>query len=212
MKHANAPTPKQAAAYQAMYDHFNEKLFRGALAPVLLNFSRKANTLGFFAPERWVGDRKRTHHEISLNPAYLATREPREVASTLVHEMVHAWQEQYGEPSRTGYHNKQWASKMESVGLTPSSTGMPGGARVGQRMSHYIEDGGAFARAFARMPKRCWFPWVCGESEEGRKRRERSARSKTKYECPSCETNVWGKPGLLIQCAVCDELLVMNDL
>lgn len=199
-----APTPKQAKAFQRMYDHFNRHLFQGALAPLLLNFSRKANTLGFFAPERWVGG-ERAQHEISLNPSYLATRTPREVASTLVHEMVHAWQHEYGAPSRTGYHNKEWAAKMESIGLMPSSTGAPGGARVGQRMSHYILDGGHFARAFERMPEGCWFPWVCGEEgEEGRRRRERSRQSKTKYTCLTCDASVWGKPGLFIQCGDCD--------
>lgn len=206
MKNA-APTPKQAKAYQAMYDYFNRVLFGGALAPLLLNFSRRANSYGFFAPERWMGGEV-AHHEISLNPSYLSTREPREVASTLAHEMVHAWQHEHGTPSRTGYHNKEWATKMEAIGLIPSSTGAPGGSRVGQRMSHYVEDGGRFARAFERMPENCWFPWVCGESGEGKARRARSVRSKTKYECLACATNVWGKPGLLVQCGVCDELFV----
>ena len=31
--------------------------------------------------------------------------------------MCHQWQQHFGKPSRNGYHNKQWADKMESVGL-----------------------------------------------------------------------------------------------
>jgi hypothetical protein len=46
------------------------------------------------------------------------------ILSTLVHEMVHVWQETYGNPSRRGYHNRQWAEKMREVGLQPSSTGL----------------------------------------------------------------------------------------
>ncbi|MBZ0117821.1 MAG: SprT-like domain-containing protein [Sandaracinaceae bacterium] len=202
-----APTKEQAQAFQAMYDHFNRALFAGSLAPVLLNFSRKARTYGFFAPERWkAGEEAR--HEISLNPSYLAERAPRDVASTLVHEMTHAWQHEHGTPSRTGYHNHQWAAKMEAIGLMPSSTGAPGGARVGQRMSHYVIEGGPFDRAFTRMSERAWFPWVCAEvPEDEALRRKRSVLSKTKYTCP-CGVNVWGKPGLRVVCAECDAMFV----
>lgn len=205
---APKPTPAQTRAFQRMYDHFNRHLFGGELAPVLLNFSRLARTYGFFAPERWQGEGRDGCHEISLNPAHLATRTPREVASTLVHEMVHAWQHEHGKPSRSGYHNREWASKMEAVGLTPSATGEPGGAKTGQQMTHYIVEDGPFARAFEKLPEAAWFPWLCVPEPEGpaAKRRRRSVRSKTKYTCPSCATNVWGKPGLDIQCAPCDEL------
>lgn len=53
-RRAATPTQVQAKAYQAMFDHFNRVLFGGELSHVLLNFSRRANTLGFFAPKRWV--------------------------------------------------------------------------------------------------------------------------------------------------------------
>ncbi|MCC6877376.1 MAG: hypothetical protein IT378_23930 [Sandaracinaceae bacterium] len=143
----------------------------------------------------------------------LAERAPRDVASTLVHEMVHAWQHEHGTPSRTGYHNHEWAAKMEAIGLMPSSTGAPGGARVGQRMSHYVIEDGPFARAFERMRPAAWFPWVwfpwvCAEvPEDEALRRKRSVLSKTKYTCP-CGVNVWGKPGLHVVCAECDAMLV----
>ena len=45
-----------------------------------------------------------------------------------------------------GYHNAEWASKMESVGLVPSTTGAPGGARVGQAVSHYVDGEGRWQR------------------------------------------------------------------
>ncbi|MBZ0115737.1 MAG: SprT-like domain-containing protein [Sandaracinaceae bacterium] len=202
-----APTPEQARAFQALYDHFNKALFAGSLAPVLLNFSRQAGAYGFFAPERWVAGPD-ARHEISLNPSYLAERAPREIASTLVHEMVHAWQYEHGTPSRSGYHNHEWAAKMERVGLMPSSTGAPGGRRVGQRMTHYVIEGGAFDRAFAKLPKGAWFPWVCGEAEgEGTVRRKRSLLSKTKYTC-GCGVNVWGKPGLHLVCGECESVFL----
>src|SRR3954469_22251525 len=85
------PTNSPFEAYRAMWSFFNAALFNGSLPPVILNFSRAANSLGFFAPLRWERG-KETTHEISLNPSYLKRRSARDVASTLVHEMAHLWQ------------------------------------------------------------------------------------------------------------------------
>lgn len=195
------PTDSQFGAYRRMWDFFNLALFGGALRAVILNFSRHANTLGFFAPLRWERGSTVTH-EISLNPAYLKSRSPREVASTLVHEMAHLWQQENGKPSRRGYHNKEWAEKMETLGLMPSSTAAPGGDRTGQRVSHYIIEGGAFARAFDAMPAECLLPWTC--EELGGAGKKKPLRSKVKFTCPGCEANAWGKPGLLLRCGECN--------
>jgi hypothetical protein len=108
----------------------NVPLFGGALHRVFLNFSHRAKSLGFFAPERWESGDQVTH-EISLNPSHLRRGSAREIASTLVHEMVYLWQYEHGRPKRAGYHDGQWA-------LVPSSTGGPGGRRVGYKMSHYF--------------------------------------------------------------------------
>jgi predicted SprT family Zn-dependent metalloprotease len=83
-----------------------------------------------------------TVDEIAMNPVYFSIRTIKATLSTLVHEMVHQWQFHFGEPGRRGYHNKQWAARMERVGLMPSDTGEPGGRKVGQSMTHYIIAGG----------------------------------------------------------------------
>lgn len=200
-----APTAAQFAAFQAMYDYFNGVLFGGLLRPVILNFSRHANSYGFFAPDRWEAGADVVTHEISLNPSHLKGREPRAVVSTLVHEMVHCWQQEQGKPGRRGYHNEEWARKMEEVGLMPSSTAAPGGARVGYRVSHYVVDGDRFAVAFEAMPADYLLPWVCWEpTAAGGKGRARPV-SKLKYTCPSCAANAWGKPGLRLVCGECEQ-------
>lgn len=204
------PTGEQFTAFQAMYDYFNGALFDGTLRPVILNFSRAANTLGFFAPERWE-QAKSTTHEISLNPAHLATRSPRDVASTLVHEMVHCWQQEHGTPSARGYHNKEWAAKMETVGLMPSDTGEEGGARVGFKMTHYIVEDGPFARAFAKMPRAHLLPWSSWEPDGKKGGPTVSPKSKIKYTCPACGANAWGKPALHLVCGDDDERMQTED-
>lgn len=199
------PTEVQFRAFQQMYDYMNRTVFGGGLKPVILNFSRRAKTLGFFAPDRWTrsaGTAGVRVHEISLNPAYLALRPPRDVASTLVHEMVHLWQQEFGKPSRTGYHNAEWADKMEAVGLMPSTTAAPGGARVGQAVSHYVFDDGPFARAFEAMPGAFLLPWQSYEPSTTGK--PKAPSSKFKYTCPSCGANAWGKGQLNLRCGDCD--------
>jgi hypothetical protein len=144
------PTLEQFAAYQRAWAYFNEALFDRRLKPCLLNLSRHRGSEGFFAAKRWQkGDEM--IHEISLNPDLLRSP-PHESLGTLVHEMVHQWQEDHGTPSRANYHNTEWADKMEEIGLIPSSTGEPGGKRTGQSMSHYIDAEGCFARALREMP------------------------------------------------------------
>lgn len=213
------PTRELFDAYRGMFAFYNDALFAGSLPEVVLNFSRHSRSRGFFAPERWTrhdGDART--HEISINPDTLLSRTAREVASTLVHEMVHLWQECSGTAPRRAYHDRQWADKMELCGLMPSSTGAPGGKRVGQHMTHYIMEDGRFAHAFARMPSELLLPWRSGapvraparpaktggepEPEPTVKKRD---PSKIKYSCGDCGVNVWGKEGLSIVCGDCQE-------
>ncbi|EAX1143157.1 sprT domain-containing protein, partial [Salmonella enterica] len=68
--------------------------------------------------------------------------------STLVHEMVHVWQHYAPvKKCRGGYHDRVWGAKMEEVGLMPSKTGLPGGKKNWQQMTHYIIRGGRFQKA-----------------------------------------------------------------
>lgn len=201
------PTGAQFKAYEGMFAYFNRRLFAGELPGVILNFSRHRRALGFFAPKRWErgeGDKAKVTHEISINPATLKTRPPAEVASTLVHEMTHLWQEERGEPSRTGYHNKEWSAKMDAIGLRPTDDGTPDGKKVGQHMTHLIVPGGAFDKAFGAMAAELTLPWACSPELDGDGAKKKpAARNKVKYSC-GC-ANVWGKPGLSITCEDCGD-------
>lgn len=119
--------------------------------------------------------------------------------STLVHEMCHLWQQEFGRPSRSGYHNEEWADKMAAVGLMPSRTGKPGGRRTGQQMTHYVIEGGPFQGALLAMPREYLLPWESGGTQAVRNQ----AKTKARYLCPNCGTRVWGKSGLSIACGIC---------
>jgi hypothetical protein len=210
-------TLPQFQAYQKAFDYFNEVLFKNELPGVFLNFSRMPSAHGFFAPKRWYNQNKAIYHEISLTPTSM-DRTPKEVFATLVHEMVHHWQECFGTPSRRGYHNEEWADKMEEVGLIPTDNGSIEGKRTGQRVTHVIKAGGAFDKAFNQMAKEWSLPFQCTEGrfagqdpeEEDeikslRKSQleEREKKRKIKYSCSTCGVNAWGKPELNIVCGEC---------
>jgi hypothetical protein len=171
-------TPEQVGAYRAAFEHFNKTLFAGELPDVLLSFSRSATTA----------------HEVHLNPEDLVDREPREVAAALVHEMCHVWRELHGEPPRRSYHDRTWAEKMVSIGLTPRA---PDGKMTGVTVRTLINDAGAFVNAYATLPGADLLHWPFSKDEL----RKRVTDAKVKYSC-GC-SNAWGKPGLSMKCLLC---------
>ena len=137
-----------------LYQFYNDAIFNGELSECIVNMSRHGGAFGFFAANRWRGDgqEKKVVHEISINPDFM-NREDRDWHSTLVHEMCQLWREDFGRPSRGGYHNSQWADKMIQVGLMPSDTGEAGGKRTGQSITHYIIPGGKFEQVFNTLSR-----------------------------------------------------------
>lgn len=142
-----APTTQTHQALQFAYDFFNRSLFHGQLPPCLISLQRKAKTQGYFSFRRFIDDNGRYTDEIALNPEFFGVLPVLDTLSTLVHEMCHLWQQHFGKPGRRGYHNKEWADKMEAIGLMPSDTHKPGGKRTGEHMGDYIIEDGLFMQA-----------------------------------------------------------------
>jgi Zn finger protein HypA/HybF involved in hydrogenase expression len=118
--------------------------------------------------------------------------------------MVHLWQQHYGKPSRSGYHNKEWASKMKEIGLQPVGCTDPD-KETGQSMTHTVIGGGRFDLAVAELLSTGYtLQWRDAITE---KRESTAKKNKVVYVCGSCETKVWGKSGLKVLCGDCDELL-----
>jgi len=194
------PTLRLYVPLQAAYDHFNAKLFDGTLPNCLITLRNTGKEFGYYAHERFGQEVNDGHtDEIALNPVHFG-RGAEEVLSTLAHEMAHLWQYHFGKPSRNGYHNKEWGDKMKEIGLHPSDTGAAGGKETGQRVSHYIIEGGAYQQAFKSLddealPTLLADVWV---------KTPKKVKPKTKYCCPSCDAAVWGKEGLLVKCGDCE--------
>lgn len=209
-------TKEQFSTIEALYNYYNKELFDGVLNDCMLNMSRTNGSAGFFSPFRWKDKEGRKVHEISINPDTFNI-DDQELHQTIVHEMVHLWQQDFGTPSRQCYHNKEWAAKMIEIGLMPSDTGKEGGKTTGQKMCDYAIDGGKFKDKFKAIQggsqeiKLPFFPIhnfevsledVIDEATE-KKQKEKKNGVKFKFTC-QCETNIWGKYDIEVMCMVCN--------
>lgn len=202
------PTKETYEAFQKGYDYFNKKLFNGTLPNCLITLQRQRRTYGYFCSSRFAGSTGQAD-EIALNPQYFAERSVADSLSTLVHEQVHQWQAHFGKPGRGRYHNKEWAGKMETLGLVPSDTGKEGGKKTGDRMSHFIQTGGLFDRLVKQLIAAGFtIPWAdrSAKDEDGTGAEPGKGKNKSnrlKFTCPSCAANAWGKPDLKLICGDC---------
>jgi hypothetical protein len=84
---------------------------------------------------------------------------------------------------------------MLEVGLTPSSTGEPGGNITGQKMNDYPTPDGAFLKALDNLPHAFKLPFISIEglakAETAGGSSEPKPKNKVKYSCPDCGTNAW---------------------
>ena len=226
-------TKNQFISLENIYSYYNKILFNGTLPDCIINLSRHGGAYGFFISKYWKSQRDNniTAHEISINPDHI-NRPEIDWHSTLVHEMCHLWQEEFGKPGRKFYHNRQWADKMEELGLMPSSTGKPGGSCIGQSMSHYIIEYGHFHLAFNDLFKtnlsagdlydfRLLYKPTVGknpakplnpddDNNDTAADDEGKAGKRIKYTC-DCGNNVWGKAGLNITCCDCKTMFLITS-
>ena len=204
---------KEHTALDQAYAYFNEQLFAGTLSPcfvVLINDDIKRG--GHHWANRWSEKGKpQNHAEIALNANRFTLDDDRIVLSTLVHEMAHHWQHQHGKPTRNGYHNRQWAAKMQEIGLMPSDTGQPGGKTTGQNMGDYIITDGPFDHAVQILLARGWrLNWQRTPATPNAAKPRKP--SKVKYTCPDCEQNAWAKPAASLICGLCQLVMEAEEI
>ena len=204
-----SPTALSFNALQTAYDFFNRELFDGKLPPCMILLHRKRNAHGYFWAERFGHrDAEEKLDEIALNPTTMRGRTDRDVLSTLVHEMCHLEQQHFGKPGKGTYHNAEWATMMKRVGLQPQAVDNKD-RETGNKVSHVIIENDAFDKACAKLLKTgLALPYSERTFTRAEKKRAKVKKaSKTKYTCPSCDMNVWGKPGLSVGCIDCDEAM-----
>lgn len=192
-------TAELGATCQAMYDFFNRELFGGELkGELIVSISYHTKALGYFKPDAYKHG-ERVIHELVLNPSYF-NRPQEAIHGTLVHEMCHE-QRHYVKPYTTGYHCRLWATMMKNVGLYPSDTGQPGGKEIGNKVSHYVIEGGPFQSA-----SRALLATGIELKLKGRERTDRDDKkraSKSTFYCRRCGQKAYGKPDSTLICGDC---------
>jgi len=211
------PTAEGYGAWQSAFDHFNDRLFSGALPACVITYTRRPMVLGYFCAGAFENTSGAVAHEIAMNPMWFAERSDRRSYSTLVHEMCHLARHLCGRPNRKGgtgargYHDRVWAEEMERVGLVPSTTGAPGGKRTGFRVSHFIAEDGAFDRASRDLLDGGGaIPWRASHqlsaAAAGRAPSASSPKN-TRFVCPGCDLRVRARASARLACCDCDRPL-----
>jgi hypothetical protein len=196
------PTPTEQTYVPLLlaFTHFNRDLFAGALPDCLITLQRQANTLGYFSLGKFAAiDGDARADEIALNPAHFRVCTPKDVCSTLVHEMAHLWQAHFGKPPRSGYHDRQWATAMRRIGLEPLSAD---GKGTGYSVSHIIVEGGLFDLSYSNFEATGetlrWGDAFLSHGNEPRKPKRET------FVCPNCDQKVLGVPKTKVTCGWCD--------
>ena len=193
------PTAETYNGLDHAFNFFNKELFGNRLPPVMFTLTRRTGANGYFHAEQFKHRADGDHtHEIALNPNTM-DRDIRAVLSTLVHEMTHLEQQEYGTPSKGGHHNMEWARMMMKVGLTPTDGT---GKMTGRKVTHMIDEGGPFDVAFEGLGPNFDIPYFTQPRDKAEKKKD---LSKVKHTCPCCGFKAWAKQGANLMCGDCSE-------
>ena len=121
----NATTIDTIGPFEVAAEHFSSRLFEDSLPPHTITLQRRIANTSLFVPKRWQDPTGIVRHEIALNPTRFARLPLLLVLQSLVREQCHLWQLEFGSPSRSGYHTREWAEKMASLGFKVSADGHP---------------------------------------------------------------------------------------
>src|SRR5258706_1009262 len=181
--------------------YFSEHLFDNQLKDCIITLSRKKGCGGYHWWEKFKNrETQELISEIALNPDYFNDATVMESLAILAHEQVHLLQHVLDIAPRKGYHDKGFSRMMYDIGLQTSSTGEPNGKSVGQKISHYILQGGKFeivCQAFLLKEKEHGFLWDSLVIEIEKKEKK---RTREKFVCPNCMESAQAKKTAKLIC------------
>lgn len=195
--------------FQAVVDIFRNTFFSSLPDCMLTLDASRRSTMGYFRPNSFVSKDGTVVHQIALNPSYVLTHPPEEAFQTIAHEMTHQYvYDVLGQTKSNGYHCKKFATKMEEIGLIPSSTGKPGGRKTGYRMSDYMQEGGCFQKVCRELIESgLCLSW--GSTRPKAKAAISSkAKGKVKFSCPVCSNVCWAASSRNLVCG--DHMIQMQ--
>jgi SprT-like family protein len=113
-REATAPQDQALATYFTdLHARLNQEHFAGALSPIAIRISRRMKRrLGEIRLDRRTG----AAMEISLSRRHVRRDGYREAEQTLLHEMIHQWQAENGQPVG---HGKEFRRRARELGIHP---------------------------------------------------------------------------------------------
>ena len=107
---------------QRAFDFWSDRCWNGELPLPVFNFHPQApngRRLGHYLPKAWkAGDRRgRDQDEIVFYADLCLAMGIEQVLATLVHEMVHLWQQHNGFAGRNNHHNLKFHAEAQRVGF-----------------------------------------------------------------------------------------------
>ncbi|BAY79064.1 hypothetical protein NIES25_55460 (plasmid) [Nostoc linckia NIES-25] len=195
----------QSMQLNQIFNYFNRELFDKKLEEnLVLGLAYKLQAGGSFLHDKWDDSKLKSYHEILIDENLL-NEEKEYWLAVLVHQMVHLWQHQYGSNKpRKHYHNEEFASKMQSIGLI-IHTGYPNEQSInpdGKFMQVVQGLINSQQELVSLRPRNASAQLGNNQSKNGKK---------FKYSCPECNASVWGKFGLSINCGICDKSLELQE-
>jgi hypothetical protein len=126
-------TARECALLNEAFEHDTARLFRGEVRGCIITLSTRCwSANGYFCARQFESRRDdETIDEIGLNPRTFKSSSDVDILESLVHELVHLRQHHTGRPGRRGYHDREWADRMERVGLMSSGGRSRGIERMG---------------------------------------------------------------------------------
>lgn len=131
LRQTRAPQPGDMDGLKAEVTRFfafaNFRFWNGQLPPVTFGFYPQAprgRRLGHYRADAWTGTE--APDEIAITVDTCLRYGPAWIYSTVLHEMVHHWQQHFGfqrPPIDAYHHNAEWWIELERVGLEPDTTG-----------------------------------------------------------------------------------------
>lgn len=164
--------------------------------PVISFEKKSVKNLGHYVRERNGFGLK---ENININRCHL-DRPLWEILSTLLHEMCHSWQNLYGKPSISWFHNKEFKLKMSEMGIIVNNRGYH--LRVADPFVFFLEKHGlkfGYPRnsdGFIRVPQK--------NKPKGRSKLK-------KWGCLCGQTARVGKKEFFAICTLCEEEFVLAE-
>ena len=211
-------TYNRAAGYlNQIFDLLNERFFESELSKPVITIQSTPRAYGHYTLyDAWSVDGEKGMREINLGAGTLS-RPIEEVAATLLHEMVHYYNDTHGikDCSRGNtYHNKNFRDAAEARGLRiehhPTygwSITKPGDELLQLCLDNYLRDI-RLARVDGFFAKMGGSGTHDGSSSVGKTTTTRKSSSR-KYVCPCCGMIVRATKEVRISCMDCDTQLLL---